>query len=121
MPFKRMLEDLVNRVPGATAALFADQEDEAVAAYTSAEDTEYGIKFVGAHHGILLRKARDMLSGMKMGETKHVIFQHEKLHVIASPVDSDYYLVLTFNGIENLGRARRELAHTAGEFLKEIR
>ncbi len=120
MPFKRMLEDLVNRVPGAEAALFADNEDEAIAAYTAAEESEYGIKFVGAHHGILLRKAKEVLTGMEMGEAKEIIFEHEKFQVLAGPVDSHYYIVLTFRGIENLGRARYEFRRTVKEFAKEI-
>jgi predicted regulator of Ras-like GTPase activity (Roadblock/LC7/MglB family) len=120
LAFKRMLEDLVNRVPGAEAAVFADQDGEAIAAYTAAEDTEYGIKFVGAHHGILLRRAGEMLAGMDMGQTKEIIFQHERFHVLTSPLDSQYYLVLTFQGLENLGRARFELRRTVKDIAKEI-
>jgi predicted regulator of Ras-like GTPase activity (Roadblock/LC7/MglB family) len=120
MPFKRMLENLVNRVPGAEAALFADNEDEAVAAYTAAEDTEYGIKFVGAHHGILLRKASQAISGLNMGQTREIIFRHEKFQVLATPVNSQYYLVLTFRGMENLGRARYELRQTVKDIAQEI-
>lgn len=120
MPFKRMLEDLVNRVPGGDAALFADKEDEAIAAYTAAEDTEYGIKVVGAHHGILLRRAREVLSGMRMGDTREIIFEHEKLQVLASLVDGQYYLVLTFSGIENLGRARYEMRRAVKDIAQEL-
>ena len=95
MRLQQILEELVEKIPGAKAAVLADWEGEAVVAYTSGEDTDYEIKFVGAHHGILLDRAREMIERLALGQARQLVFSHEKFNVITAPVNSDYYLVVT--------------------------
>ena len=42
MRLKEILEELVERTPGARAAVLADWEGEAVVAYPSGDETDYG-------------------------------------------------------------------------------
>jgi predicted regulator of Ras-like GTPase activity (Roadblock/LC7/MglB family) len=95
MRLKEILEELVERTPGARAAVLADWEGEAVVAYTSGEETDYDIKFVGAHHGIILARAREMIERCDLGSPRELTFSQQNFQVITIPVNSDYYLVLT--------------------------
>jgi predicted regulator of Ras-like GTPase activity (Roadblock/LC7/MglB family) len=120
MPFRRILEELVERVPGARAAVLADWEGESVAAYTSGEGTDYDIKFIGAHHGIILEHARKVLTELKLGQTQELSFVQEKFHVLTAPVNSAYYVVLTLRPEAALARARFELRQALTRLKKEI-
>jgi len=120
MPFQGILEELVERVPGARAAVLADWEGESVSAYTSGEGTDYDIKFIGAHHGILLDHARKVLDQLKLGQAQEISFVQDNFHVLTAPVSRDYYVVLTLSSQAVLGRARFELRQAVAQIKKEI-
>jgi len=94
MRLQQILENLVTSVPGATGAILADWEGEAVVSYAP-EQSDYNIKFVGAHHGILLNRARELSERLCLGAARQITFLQENFHVITAPVNSDYYLVMT--------------------------
>ncbi len=80
MELQQILETLVETTPGARAAVLADWEGEAVVAYTSGEETDYNIKFVGAHQGIILDRAREMLERIAHGDSpSEIAFSHENV------------------------------------------
>ncbi len=116
--FSKILEDLVETVPGALAAVFADWEGEAVNAYTSGEGTDYQIKFVGAHHGILLDRARALLKSMDLGRAKEITFQMDNFHVLTAAVNDEYYVVLTMDG-KSLPLQARHAIHQAIEKIRK--
>ena len=120
MRLRQILEDLVERAPGVSAAILADWEGESVAAYTSGEDTDYEIKFVGAHHGIILRRAREMIDRLAMGEAREITFSQERFHVITVPVNRDYYLVLVLGPAALPARARPEIQKAVKDIEKDI-
>jgi predicted regulator of Ras-like GTPase activity (Roadblock/LC7/MglB family) len=120
MGLSQILETLVERVPGAKAAILADWEGEAVVAYTSGEDTDYEIKFVGAHHGIILNRAREMIERLAMGEAREITFSLERFHVITTPVNRDYYLVLTLGPGALPARAKPEVQKAVKDIEKDI-
>lgn len=120
MPLQRILEGLVERVPGARAAVLADGEGESVAAYTAGEGTDYDIKFIGAHHGIILNRARRLLGQLQLGETRELTFVQDQFQVLTAAVNHDYYVVLTLDSQTALGRARYELRQALAQLKKEI-
>jgi predicted regulator of Ras-like GTPase activity (Roadblock/LC7/MglB family) len=98
MRLRQILEELVKGLPGATAAVLADWEGEAVAAFCAgrgSEEEEYNIRFVGAHHGIILTRAREMIARLAQGEARELVFSHQYLRVLTVPVNHEYYVVLT--------------------------
>ena len=95
MLLDQIIEELVEMTPGARAAILADWEGEAVVTYTSGEETDYEIKFVGAHHGILLTRAKEMIDRLSLGSPTQISFKHDLFNVITAPVNNDYYIVLT--------------------------
>lgn len=95
MRLTRILEDLVAEAPGATGAILADWEGEAVAVYSPAGGDDYQIKFVGAHHGIILAHAREMIARLHQGEPRELTIANQHFLAITVPVNHDYYVVLT--------------------------
>ena len=120
MQLDQILETLVESVSGARAAVLADWEGEAVVAYTSGEDTDYDIKFVGAHHGIILTRAREMIERLSMGQPREITFLHDHFHVVTVPVNRDYYLVLTLRAGALPAMARHKAGKAAREIEREI-
>jgi len=95
MLLERILESLVRDVPGAISAILADWEGESVVHHAGPGIEDYEIKFVGAHHGIILSKARELMSRLELGNATQLSFVQEKFNVVTAPVNDDYYLVLT--------------------------
>jgi len=120
MRLDRILEDLVESVPGARAAVLADWEGEAVVSYTSGEQTDYEIKFVGAHHGILLERAREMIKRLSLGNTREISFVMDRFNVITAPVNSEYYLVLTMAPRSAPAMARMSMRKAMTEIERDI-
>lgn len=120
MRLNEILETLVENVPGANAAILADWEGEAVATYTSGENTDYNIKFVGAHHGLLLGKAREMIERLSLGQPREITFLQDLFHVITIPINQDYYLVLTLLPDSIPAMAKHKASRAAREIEIEI-
>ncbi|HUT53446.1 MAG TPA: roadblock/LC7 domain-containing protein [bacterium] len=120
MRLKEILTDLVERTPGARAAVLADWEGEAVVAYTSGDQTDYDIKFVGAHQGIILTQAREMIERCEMGAARELSFAQQNFQVITIPVNSDYYLVLTLQPGPHAAFARATLKKAVREIEEDI-
>lgn len=93
MPFQRLLKELVEAIPQAIGAVFADWEGEIVAFYSREEDSDY-IKFIGAHHGILLDSAKRASLAVNAGETNFITVKTGKGCYLTAPVHDGYYLVL---------------------------
>ncbi len=120
MRLKEILETLVEGVPGANAAVLADWEGEAVVAYSSGENTDYQIKFVGAHQGILLERAKEMIERLSLGRPEEFTFLMENMNVITVPVNKDYYIVLTLTTPYILPQSKLLVKKAAREIERDI-
>ncbi len=111
MPFKAILKDLVERVHGAQGAILLDWEGEAVDQYAHISD--YDIKFIGAHTGIILHSLRNRLQ-KELGDddVKGVTIDMETKKIVISPVDKDYYAVVVLSHEAALGMVRHEIEAT---------
>lgn len=111
MPFKTILKDLVERVHGAQGAILLDWEGEAVDQYAHISD--YDIKFIGAHTGILLHSLRNRLQ-KELGDddVKGVTIDLGTKKIVIAPVDKDYYAVIVLSHEAALGIVRREIEAT---------
>ena len=93
MPFKRILKELVDLVPGATGAILADWEGEAIEQVCNFD--EFEMKVIGAHKGILLSRLREMHEGFSLGEIEDVLITTEKQYSLVAAVGRDYVVVMT--------------------------
>ena len=118
MPFKALLNSLVERVPGAQGAIIADWEGEAVDQVGIMDD--YDLKVIGAHKGVILHSMREVVDRLGNDELKEIIITTKQAQTLVLPVTEDYYLVLTLDRSDMLGRALLEARRCIQALSKEI-
>jgi predicted regulator of Ras-like GTPase activity (Roadblock/LC7/MglB family) len=118
-PFGEILRALVERVPGAVGAIFADWEGESIDHFAALPPFE--IRLIGAYWGIVLGQTVERLARAGGGAVEELLVECEEAVVLVRPVTSRYYVVLqgTRSGI-HLGTARRELKHSAATLIGEV-
>ena len=118
MPFKSLLNLLIERVPGAQGAIVADWEGEAVEHVGIMDD--YDLKVIGAHKGVILHSMRDVVDRLGDDELKEIIITTKQAQTLVLPVTNDYYLVLTLDRSDMLGRALLEARRCIQALYQEI-
>lgn len=108
MPFKAILKNLVERVKGVQGAILLDWEGEAVDHYALISD--YEIKFIGAHMGILLYNLNKRLKE-ELGDDgiNGLTIELDKKSFAVYPVDKDYFAVIVLSDDAVLGLLRHEV------------
>ncbi len=118
MPFKTLLNSLVERVPGAQGAIIADWEGEAVDHVGIMDD--YDLKVIGAHKGVILHSMRDVVDRLGNDELKEIVITTKNAQTLVLPVTAEYYLVLTLDRSDMLGRALLEARRCIQGLYNEI-
>lgn len=118
MPFKALLKNLVERVPGAQGAIIADWEGEAVDQVGIMDD--YELKVIGAHKGVILHNMREVVDRLGDDDLREIIITTHQAQTLILPVTKDYYLVLTLDRSDVLGRALMEARRCIQALYKEI-
>jgi predicted regulator of Ras-like GTPase activity (Roadblock/LC7/MglB family) len=118
MSFKQLLGDLVAKVPGARGAIIADWEGEAVDQFGLMDD--YDLKVMGAHKGIILHDMRDVVRRLGDDRLHEIVITTERAQTLVLPVTNDYFLVLTLDRSDMLGRALFEARRCIQLLQKEI-
>ncbi len=103
MPFKKMLTELIDSVPGASGAIIADWEGESVAHVARMDD--YELRVIGAHKGIVLGNLRQVMAHLEDDHLQEVVIATRSGRVLILPVTRDYFLVLVTDPGTVLGRA----------------
>lgn len=117
MPFKTLLNALVERVPGAQGAIIADWEGESVEHVGIMDD--YDLKVIGAHKGVILQHMREVVD--RLGDDlKEIVITTRQAQTLIMPVTEDYYLVLTLDRSDMLGRALLEARRCIQALYQEI-
>ena len=118
MPFKALLNSLVERVPGAQGAIIADWEGEAVEQVGLMD--EYDLKVIGAHKGVILHNMREVVDRLGNDELKEIVVTTKEAQTLILPVTKEYYLVLTLDRSDMLGRALLEARRCIQALYREI-
>jgi predicted regulator of Ras-like GTPase activity (Roadblock/LC7/MglB family) len=118
VPFKRLLTELVETVPGASGAILADWEGEAVEQHTSGDAFE--MKVTAAHWGIVLNRLRELHGKYQAGLVKESVLSSDEQHVIVGAIGDEYTLVMTMNRNSLPLVALRSFRETAELLKKEI-
>jgi predicted regulator of Ras-like GTPase activity (Roadblock/LC7/MglB family) len=105
-------------VPGAQGAIVADWEGEAVAQVGIMD--EYDLKVIGAHKGVILHSMREVVDRLGDDELKEIIITTKQAQTLVLPVTKDYYLVLTLDRSDVLGRALLEARRCIQALYQEI-
>ncbi|MEZ4600014.1 MAG: roadblock/LC7 domain-containing protein [Syntrophotaleaceae bacterium] len=118
MPFKHLLTELLERIPGALGAIIADWEGEAVDHVARMDD--YELRVIGAHKGIILSNLRRVLEQLGRDRLQEVIISTSRSRTLVLPVTEDYFLVVTADRDVVLGRALFESRRCVARLKKEI-
>lgn len=119
MPFRKLLKELVESIPDAVGAVFADWEGEIVDFYSTEENSDH-IKFIGAHHGILLETAKKASASANLGEAICITVKSDKASYVTAPVHDGYYLVLAIKSAMHSARTNLEIAKTIEKLRHEM-
>lgn len=104
MPFKTILKDLVESVPGATGAILTDWEGESVDYYSVSGD-DYNIKILGAHQNIILNRVREVRGRIPSQAVLETVISTDRQHLVVGAVGNDYTLVMVLERSALVGRA----------------
>jgi len=118
VPFKNLLSSLVERVPGAQGAIIADWEGEAVDQVGIMDD--YDLKVIGAHKGVVLHNMREVVDRLGDDDLREIVITTNQTQTLIMPVTKDYYLVLTLDRSDMLGRALMEARRCVQALHREI-
>lgn len=118
MPFKKLLNTLVENVPGAQGAIIADWEGEAVDHVGAMDD--YDLKIMGAHKGVVLHNMREVVDRLGDDDLREIVVTTRLTQTVIMPVTKDYYLVLTLDRSDMLGRALMETRRCVKALYQEI-
>jgi predicted regulator of Ras-like GTPase activity (Roadblock/LC7/MglB family) len=116
--FGEILKNIVERVPGAIGAVFADWEGEPVDQFAHIPPIE--IQIVGAHWGIVWSQATARLSQKGIGAIEELLIEGERAIVLVRAVTAQYFVVLAVKRDAHLATARRELERGAHAMLGEM-
>ncbi len=103
MPFKNLLQEMLDQLPGAVGAIIADWEGEAVDQVSRLDD--FDIKVLGAHKGIVLSRLREALQRLDGGDLEEVLIHFEQGKTLITPINEDYFLVLSVEPQVMIGKA----------------
>lgn len=118
MSFKKLLNRLLEDIPGALGAIITDWEGEAVDQV--ARISEYDLKLLGAHKGIILNLLRDALTRIDSGSLEEVIIRTDGGKTLIAPLTDDYFLVLSLGPEAIVGRAAFAMRRCVAELRPEF-
>lgn len=118
MPFKSILKNLMDSVPGASGAILADWEGEAVEQCCHFD--VFDLKVIGAHKGILLNLMKEAHRKMAAGDMLHTVITTERQHILTGPIGADYFLVMTLDRSAIVGQALHSFKEALNLMHKEI-
>ena len=118
MPFKTILRELVESIPGATGAILADWEGEAVEQFCHYDD--YELRVIAAHQGIVLNRMREIHAAFPGEEVCDALITTATQHILTGFIGPDYYLVMTLDRGAVVGLARYRFRMALKILEKEI-
>jgi predicted regulator of Ras-like GTPase activity (Roadblock/LC7/MglB family) len=119
VPFKYLLQELVQHTPGATRAILTDWEGEAVEQFSLFDD-EYDLKVLGAHQNIILNRIRDMRHKIPEQTLQEAVITTDRQRLLIGAVGDDYTLVMTMEREAIVARALVQLQRSVRLLEKEI-
>jgi predicted regulator of Ras-like GTPase activity (Roadblock/LC7/MglB family) len=117
--FATILQRMVERVPGATGAVFVDWDGEAVGEF-AADLPELEIRIVGAQWGVVWMDLMRSFERAALGAPLEMVVDGQHGAALVRRVTEQYYVVLSVGKHAQLGRALVELERGAAELAAEM-
>ncbi len=116
MPFKAVLNQLLEDIPGAQGVVIVDWEGEAVD-YVSCLD-DYDLKLIGAHSGIILSLLKKVQRSHDESVLRELCWRCENGQILTVPLSDNYLLVVQLAETVLSAQAANRL-HRCAEMLHE--
>jgi predicted regulator of Ras-like GTPase activity (Roadblock/LC7/MglB family) len=117
--FAAILQQIVERVPGATGAVFADWDGEAVGEF-ALDLPQLEIQIVGAQWGIVLTDVQRAFERARLGLAEELIIACERGSMVVRQVTPQYYVVLAVSRDGHLAKAMDELGRGVAALRAEM-
>jgi len=118
MPFKSLLNRLLEDIPGALGAIIIDWEGEAVDHVARMDD--YDIKVFGAHQGVILNLLRESMQRVDCGNLEEVLIRTGENKTLIAALTAEYFLVLTLGPQSIATRAAFRMRRAVDELRPEF-
>ncbi len=118
MTFGTVLNQLLDDIPAAKGVIILDWEGEAVA--QAARISEYDMKVIGAHCGIIVQHLKEMLLQTGTGCFEEIIFRFKNEKTVVAPLADDYLLLVQLGCDAVLALAANKVRHCALELRQEF-
>ena len=112
-----ILDNLITSVEGARAAIFLDNDGEAIA---QAGTMTVDIKLLGAWKEIHLDHIKQITERLGLGTVHAVLFSLDESTELIAPVSNDYCLLLLLSPYANLSVAMARLRVAIDELVADI-
>jgi predicted regulator of Ras-like GTPase activity (Roadblock/LC7/MglB family) len=114
---EKILNKLITSVDGAQAAIFLDNDGEAI---TQSGEAAVDVKLLGAWKEIHLDHIKAITGRLGLGTVHAVLFSQDEGNELLAPVLNDYCLLLLLSPYANLHHAMDSLRITIDELILEI-
>ena len=116
--FKQLLEDLLNHVDGAEAALVVDFDGLLIEQYSLSND--YHFEQLAADSSQLLKSSIAAAASLPDGSIKEIAIITNSLRVVFRILADSYFVALLLSESANLGKARFKLRKIQSDLEKEL-
>ena len=120
MPFRQILNELLETTEGSLGAMFLDYEGETVELLTHRNLKSDDLKIVGAYQGIFLTQLRRICQDMFIGDPRRFKIEFEGTKVLSCDLKDGYYVVLLVGHDAIEGLAWHRLDHCREMLLAEM-
>ena len=103
--FESLLKELVEKTPGAEAALIMDAAGIALATFAS-RAAKFDIATIGIEYTVVVSAAKQASAMLEAGEAREVAVTTAGLVTLLRTVGTDYFLALAMTPRGNLGKGR---------------
>jgi predicted regulator of Ras-like GTPase activity (Roadblock/LC7/MglB family) len=117
--FADILQSIVERVPGATAAVFVDWEGESVGEFAR-DLPQLDIQIFGAQWGVVWAELVRAFDRARLDTPYELIIDGERGCVLVRQVTEEYYVVLAVGPQGHLATALAELSRGAAALRAEM-
>ncbi|MEW6130523.1 MAG: hypothetical protein AB1757_26045 [Acidobacteriota bacterium] len=118
MPFRAILQKLVENVEGAVSAILIEADGEAVQWFTVGDDEQLRLR--AAYVVIAAVSGRETLNKLGVKREKPILMEYAGATFIVEELDKNYYLILEILPTANVAIATYKFLPVAEQLRKEI-
>jgi predicted regulator of Ras-like GTPase activity (Roadblock/LC7/MglB family) len=113
----QILNNMINSVQGASAAMFLAGDGESI---VQAGENNTDIKIMGAWKEIHLDQIKEITGRLQLGSVKAVLFSLDRGNELIVPVEPDYCLILFMSSYTDIRQAMTEVEKAIVLIKKDI-